>query len=62
MSARRIVMLSLMITIILVTVYTGRGVFTGLKKQVEDHYAVYEEIADDRVNVHTIPRKLHEEL
>ena len=62
MSTRSIVMLALMVTIILVTVYTGRGVFRGLKKQVEDHYAKYEEIIDDRVNIHTIPRKLHEEL
>lgn len=62
MRTRSIVMLALMVTIILVTVYTGKGVFRSLKKQVEDHYAMYEEITDDRINVHTIPRKLHEEL
>ncbi len=62
MSTQRIVTLALMVTIMLVIVYTGRSVYRGLKIQVEDHYAVYDEIDDVRVNVHTIPRKLHEEL
>ena len=62
MSANKIVTFGLIIVTVLVTVYAGSAVFSRIKTELAGRHAMYEKIDQSVVDVHSVPRKFHEEL